>query len=250
MYTCNITGKKFDIKESDKHREGALFEGYNSRFRAICYVFTKMLFNEVRILVDCEPCKLLKGIGMSDSAWADILQDKYNYVNTFYHQSPYLDIYNEEHLKQYSDLDFIISSDVFEHVDPYPGLQTAFNNMAKMLKPGGFIIFSVPFGIGNHVHKEHFPNLFKYTIKRDGDNWILENTTIDGKYEKFTDLVFHGGPGNVLEMRVFSKDSVTSFLKNAGFKDITFYKPDLVMKNRYGIFWENDCSLVISAVKQ
>ncbi len=73
------------------------------------------------------------------------MSKKFNYVNTFYHTEPFLDIYNNEHVSRHYNLDFIISFDVFEHISPYPNIQTAFNNLFKMLKTGRYIIFSVPF---------------------------------------------------------------------------------------------------------
>src|SRR5258705_3202831 len=36
--------------------------------------------------------------------------------------------------------DFVIASEVFEHVRP--PIQTAFDNLASLLKPGGFVILS------------------------------------------------------------------------------------------------------------
>jgi len=247
MYVCNITGKSFDLNDDEKDRETACRFGFNSRFRAISYVFTKLFYGECKILSDLEDNKNIKGIGMSDSGWANIFETKFNYTNTFYHTSPYLDIYNDEHVKNYNNLDFIISSDVFEHIDPYPSIQIAFNNLHKMLKNGGSIIFSVPFTYGKHI--EHFPNLYKYEIKKENDDYILYNTTIDNKKEVFKNLCFHGGPGNVLEMRVFSNISIISFLKKSGFVDITFYEINEDMK-KYGIFWANKCSLIISATKK
>lgn len=101
---------------------------------------------------------------MSDSGWATIFEKKFNYINTYYHTSPYLDIYNEEHIINYNNLDFIISSDVFEHINPLPSIQYAFDNLYKILNKGGYIIFSVPFTNGEH--HEHFPNLFKYNIEK------------------------------------------------------------------------------------
>jgi SAM-dependent methyltransferase len=198
-----------------------------------------------------EKNKTLKGIGMSDSGWADIFKDKFNYVNTFYHTSPYLNIYNNEHVKKYTYLDFIISSDVFEHIDPFPSIQIAFDNLFSMLKCGGSLIFSVPFTYSEH--KEHFPNLYDYKIeKNDNGEYLLYNTTIENKIETFNNLCFHGGPGNVLEMRVFSNKSIISFLEKSGFIDITFYEITEDMK-KYGIFWSKDDfineSLIISAKK-
>jgi hypothetical protein len=118
-----------------------------------------------------------------------------------------------------------------------------------MLKCNGSFIFSVPYTNGEH--EEHFPNLYKYEIKKlDNDKFILQNTTIDNKIETFEKLCFHGGPGNVLEMRIFSKKSIISFLEKSGFVDITFYEINEDME-KYGIFWakdnNDDCSLIISA---
>jgi SAM-dependent methyltransferase len=246
MFTCNITGNKFDLDNSEKNREGGLRFGYNSRFRAICYVLSKMLFGEVNVLSNLEVNKNIKGIGMSDDTWANICEEKFNYINTFYHCEPFLDIYNNDHVNKYQELDFVISSDVFEHINPYPGLQIAFNNLYKMLKNEGVLVFSVPY-YGNELI-EHFPNLYDYKIVYENNKHILYNTTKDGNKEIFDNLCFHGGPGSVLEMRVFSKNSVETFLLNSGFTDIKFYEVDSDMNN-YGIFWENDCRYIISAKK-
>jgi SAM-dependent methyltransferase len=250
-FLCNITGQTFDLDDTEKDRELANRFGYNTRFRAICYIFCKLFYGECKLLTTLEENKNIKGIGMSDSGWATIFEQKFNYINTFYHTSPFLNIYNEEHLKNYNELDFIISSDVFEHIDPFPSIQHAFNNLHKMLKCGGCIIFSVPYTHNEHI--EHFPNLYNYKVVNENGKYVLYNKTIDNKVEVFDDLCFHGGPGNVLEMRVFSKKSIISFLTKAGFVDITFYSITDDMK-QYGIFWSKDdnseeCSLIISAKK-
>jgi SAM-dependent methyltransferase len=249
-FVCNITGNRFDLDVTEYTREMGSRFGFNIRFRAICYVFCKLFYGECKIINNLENNKNLKGIGMSDSNWADIFKEKFDYINTFYHTSPHLDINNDEHIKNYYELDFIISSDVFEHVDPFPSLQQAFNNLYKMLKCGGSIIFSVPYT--HDEHKEHFPNLYDYKIRNENGKYILHNTTIENKIETFDNLCFHGGPGNVLEMRIFSKKSIIHFLENSGFIDITFYDITEDM-NKYGIFWsntgDNDYSLIISAKK-
>lgn len=46
---------------------------------------------------------------------------------------------------------------------------------------------------------------------------------LSGKHEDFRDLVFHGGPGSTLEMRVFSRESVIDNLGKASFVDIRFH---------------------------
>jgi SAM-dependent methyltransferase len=249
-FICNITGNYYFIKDNEKNRDGILKLGFNSRLRAICYIFCKIFYGKCKIMNNLKKNKKLIGIGMSDIELEKIFKKKFNYTNTFYHRSPYLDIYNDEHVKKYFDLDFIISSDVFEHINPLPSLQVAFDNLFKMLKPGGCLIFSVPYTYGEH--KEHYPNLYNYKIEYNNGEYILHNVTIDNKTEIFKNLCFHGGPGNVLEMRIFSKKSLTLFIESAGFIDIIFHEINGDM-NKYGIFWDkdntNNCSLIITAKK-
>lgn len=251
MYICNITGNEFTLNDNEKSRESGIRFGYNSRFRAICYILSKMLFNNIYILKMIPESKYIKGIGMSDSGWSTLCEKKFNYINTFYHQEPFLDIYNDEQLKQYSNLDFIISSDVFEHISPFPDIQLAFDNLYKILKKDGFIIFSVPY-IDEGEHIEHYPELYKYVIQNIDNEYILKNTKKNGEIELFNNLCFHGGPGSTLEMRIFSKKSILEYLKKSGFHDIVIHYITADM-NKYGIFWdknnENNNSLIITAKK-
>jgi hypothetical protein len=246
MYTCNITEKKFDLKEEDKNREGGNAFGYNCRFRAICYLLSKMLYNDIKILTRVPINKKIKGIGMSDSSWAEICKEKYDYVNTHNHAEPKLDIYEDTDVNKYTNLDFIICSDIFQFISPYPNLQQAFNNLYKMLKIGGVIIFSVPFHYLKY--QEYYPNLYDYKVIEREDEKVLINTTIDKQIEYFENLKFHGKNGTKLEKRTFSKSSLIKYFCDAGFIDIEFHKPDEDM-NKYGIFWENNCSLIITAKK-
>ncbi len=247
-YICNITGNRFDLDNTIINREGCVKFGYNSRFRAICYIFTKHFYGECKILCEIPTNKELSGIGMSDAGWSKYLSEKFNYINTYYHMEEYLDIYNDEHVNKFHNLDFIISSDVFEHINIFPGLQIAFNNLNKMLKNGGILIFSVPYGI-NIEHKEHYPLLYDYKIINENGNFLLENKTINGEIETYNNLCFHGGPGNVLEMRIFSKDSIIDYLSKSGFHKITFHEITKDM-NKYGIFWGNDTTgFIITAIK-
>ena len=62
--------------------------------------------------------------------------------------------------------------------------------------------------------------------------------------QEFDNLVFHGGAGETLEMRVFSEAGVLEELRHAGFEDIRIRAephPD------FGIRWEYGWSLPISA---
>ncbi|MGH9903496.1 MAG: hypothetical protein ACRD68_16940, partial [Pyrinomonadaceae bacterium] len=74
------------------------------------------LFGESLALTDFPERRDISGIGMSDwDGYAAPLALKLGYQNTYYHQEPKLDITSIEPALE-STLDFIISSDVFEHV--------------------------------------------------------------------------------------------------------------------------------------
>ncbi len=251
MYVCNITGQRFSLRDEDKHREGGnIAPGSESfsRHRALYYALTKELYGSAQCLTAVKKNKAIRGIGMSQPC--TLLEEKYNYVNTKYHEEPLLDIHNDEHVREYGGQDFVISSDVFEHISPYPSLQHGFDNMFSLLKPGGFIVFSVPYNLAPAEHIEHYPNLYEYTIKEEEGEYVLHNRTLAGENEVFRNLVFHGGPGSTLEMRVFTKESVVDHLRNAGFIDIKFHD-DWSDMNKYGIFWsprnDHNWSLVITA---
>jgi hypothetical protein len=247
-FVCNITGQSFDLDDSEKDRELANRFGYNSRFRAICYVFCKLFYGECKIFDTLEENKTLKGIGITDSGWTNMFEQKFDYTNTICNTSSNLNIYDDTVIKKYNELDFIISSETFNHIEPYPSLQKAFNNLFKMLKCGGSIVFSVPYSLNEHI--EYFPNLYKYKIVNKKGKQLLHNKTKNNKTEVFDNLCFDGGDGNGFVMRIFSKKSITSFLETAGFVDITFYSIDDDMK-KYGIFWREggseNCGLIISA---
>jgi SAM-dependent methyltransferase len=258
---CNITGKEYIIEDINKHkgRERGFIYHYTNRNRACAYVLSKMLFNEVIILRDIPENKNIKGIGMSETCWISELEEKLSFINTYYDKEPFLDMYNENHIKNYCNLDFIISTDVFEHISPYPNLQIAFDNLYKMLKPNGFIVFSVPYQKNFHV--EWFPNLCNYRIVKSDYKYALKkhyliNTRIDGVKEVYkNNVVFHNntdGKATSLEMRVFSKKSIEEYLKNSGFTELMFYEITEDM-NKYGIYWDSEevCEgHIISAVKR
>lgn len=181
---------------------------------------------------------------MSDwLGYAIPLAEKLDYLNTYYHQEPRLDITNIS-ATDVASVDFIISTDVFEHV--CPPVSVAFENAAKMLKPEGALVFSVPYNLpGDTV--EHFPDLHDFTIEeRDGER-VLINRTAAGVEQVYSNLVFHGGPGDTLEMRVFSRPDLLRNLADAGFQDVR------IMQNpcfEFGIWHANANSLPLVARRE
>lgn len=90
---------------------------------------------------------------------------------------------------------------MFEHIEP--PITRAFDNARRLLKPGGKIIFTVPFTF-NATTREHFPDLHDWNLAEVDGQWRLRNRTAAGQEQVYTDLVFQGGPGATLEMRLFS----------------------------------------------
>ena len=70
--------------------------------------------------------------------------------------------------------------------------------------------------------REHFPGLHQWAIEGEGRQRVLRNVRADGRTERFTNLVFHGGSGLTLEMRVFSRSGLETGLRGAGFQDVEF----------------------------
>lgn len=203
------------------------------------------LFGQSLALPDFPQRPDLCGVGLSDwLGYAKRLGQKISYQNTYYHQKPFLDITRIPQ-QRWGSCDFVISSDVFEHV--LPPVQLAFEGARALLKPGGALIMSVPFMIEESETREHFPHLHKFEIADsiDKQSRRLHNIRKDGTEEWFDDLNFHGGPGSTLEMRLFARDGLERTLYTAGFKSVRFCGDDFLPA---GIHWPDPWSVPIVAV--
>jgi SAM-dependent methyltransferase len=212
------------------------------RMRSLMYLLGAELFGSPRALIAFPIDKSIRGVGMSDwEGYAPLLADRFDYTNTFYHCEPRLDIADipESSVGRY---DFLISSDVFEHIPPEV-LDRAFANSRRLLKPGGVFIFTVPFARGDAT-REHFPRLHDFRIVEEGGKRVLLNTTVNGEAERFEDLVFHGGEGMTLEMRMFAEKDLLRRLRAAGFSRAEVRADPAP---HFGINWPIDHSLPIVA---
>lgn len=72
---------------------------------------------------------------------------------------------------------------------------------------------------------------------------MLVNRTVDGREQVFEDLVFHGGPGTTLEMRVFARGDLIENFAAAGFDAPRLYEEDA---EDFGILWGGDPSRVMA----
>lgn len=233
-YKCNICGSANRLERLQFHRELAMCGhcGSNARFRGIIQVLANLLGKANDLPLRDWPISLgVAGLGMSDwTGYADLLGNKFSYENTFYDRMPCFDIQNpdEARLGKY---DFVISTDVFEHI--LPPLQSGFDHLLAILKPGGSLVFSVPYTRISHT-EEHFPGLREYRIVDFCGDKILVNRDEAGQFQVYDRLVFHGGEGSTLEMRLFCEADILSRLASAGFEDIRVHdQPQLSC----GYYW-------------
>jgi SAM-dependent methyltransferase len=227
-FTCNICGADNVARYAERHREGLPCGNCNScaRFRGIVKAVQTYVLQAGRgtPLASQAPMPLLRGIGMSDSdTYAAELARICDYSNTYYHTEPFLDITDERSSANYEGLDFVISSDVLEHVSA--PVSNALSNIYSMLKNGGHFILSVPY-LEGYETIEHFPHLAEYSIVKSGSDFILINYRADNLTEFHRNLTFHGGPGSVLEMRIFGEGDLVSMLRHVGFEEIRFLEPN------------------------
>jgi SAM-dependent methyltransferase len=204
-------------------------------------VLSVELFGESLALPDFPVRQDIRGLGMSDwSFYATPLAEKFAYANTFFDEEPTLDIINPDD-KYIGKNDFVICSEVLEHVPP--PVSPAFTNLRRLLKPGGLLVFTVPYTEEGET-RENFPNLHAFKLASERGRRVLKNVTRDGVEERFENLTFHGGSGFTLEMRLFSRDSLCEELEGADFTDIKIHSDPVP---EYGIEWPEAWSLPFSA---
>lgn len=166
-YTCNVCGTACRAEPADLTRESASCGtcGSTVRMREVAYLASIALFGAGIPIPEMPVRPHLRGIGLSDWwEYADRLAHHLDYINTWYHQAPRLDItaVPDEHAGRY---DLVISTDVFEHV--LPPVQLAFDGAARLLKPGGGLVLTVPWqSEGETV--EHFPEAVDYEVVEVG----------------------------------------------------------------------------------
>jgi len=243
-FSCNVCGSQvLGMHFLGLGREGAscFTCGSSVRMRSIVHNLSMQLFGESLPLPDFPARPDLVGTGLSDwPGYAEALATKLSYTNTFFHQEPFLDIVAPPR-KWRRKSDFLISSDVFEHIPP--PVDRAFAGAYALLKPGGVLILTVPYG-DNPETVEHFPELHRFKLVEIDGEYALVNRARDGSFELHTSLVFHGGPGDTLEMRIFSRAHTTDLLQAAGFVDIEVHEEQVP---RWGIILQHVFGLPMTA---
>lgn len=244
-FTCNLCGAECARPSEGLDREVPTCEacGSTARLRALVALLSREIFGIVMALPDFPVMKSIRGIGMSDRpALAARLAEKFDYTNTFYHQTPKFDVTSFDPRDQ-GRYDFIVTSEVLEHV-AVP-VERSFETLSRMLKPDALLLMTTPYTLGGKT-AEHFPELHEYVLAAPGGRTVLVNRRRDGSLEVFENLVFHGGEGSTLEMRVFSEASLRALLQQAGFGSVHIASEDIP---EFGIEQAVPWSLPIAARK-
>jgi len=217
-FTCNICGTPNAMEEVPWEPSSCSGCRSNVRMRALVYLLSVELFGTARPLFEFPAFKNVKGLGLSDEwLYANPLAEKLDYTNTYYDRVPFLDI-TEPHPDQYGTYDFILSSDVFEHVAP--PVERTFEEAFRLLKPNGFLCITVPSSATAEDTVEYYPDLHHYSIVELGGEHVLINRKQDKAFEIHENLEFHGGFGATLVMRVFAQRDLERKLRAAGFRKL------------------------------
>jgi SAM-dependent methyltransferase len=213
------------------------------RVRGLLHTLSQELFGTSLPLTEFPRVKSLRGLGTSDSeSYAERLENRFDYRNTFLHREPRFDIANPAE-DEFGRYDFLLSSEVLEHV--LSPVEAAFQNACRMLKPSGVFVFTVPYSL-EATTMERFGQLHDFGLAQLSDRTLLVNRTPQAEVQVFDNLVFHGGGGSTLEMREFSEAGLKSLLAAAGFTDVRIDSRDYP---EFGIVRRNSWSLPIAARK-
>jgi len=268
-FVCNICGVKNALPMEAFDRETGLCASCGStvRQRSVIYLLTKYLVGSPQVL-PLMPTMGFRGIGLScASSYAPYLAQKFDYTNTFFDGEPFLDINNPAdsdpaesvstsavepaekggatrpadggaRRKAYENLDFVISSDVFEHTMP-PAI-AAFEGTRRILKTGGLLFLTVPYSL-NEETVEHYPECTEYEeVDLDDGRRGVRLTLRDGSTVLDENPTWHGGAGNTLEMRVLCQRDLWKLLEDASFEVAEVFRygvPEFGLLTTLGETW-------------
>ena len=231
-FTCNLCGSVTEAIWEKLFREGPSCGtcGSSVRMREIvCAV------NEIQHLFDASKLKI---IGLSDAELvSDFFSQKFGncYLNTYFDSEPKLDIGNLSK-RSFASADLLISSDVYEHV--FFPLHNSILGSFNLLKPGGHLVLTMPWNTWQDS-VEHYPWMVSYSVHQDSEG-IYSVIGIDqsGSERIVANPVFHGGPGNTLEMRKININVLVHELEQVGFIEVTIHdqnRPEFGIRRADGV---------------
>src|ERR1017187_1469497 len=242
-FICNVCGARNATAEFATE-PASCGCGSNVRTRALIHLLSMELFGRSLIAADFPRLKSVRGLGMSDKpCYATILEEKFDYRNTFYEREPQFD-FSTAHAEFGGTFDFVLSADVLEHVAP--PVEATLTEVHRLLKSHGFLVATVPCNSGERL-REHYPDLHEYRILPLGGAPVLINRRRDGRLEVTDELEFHGGAGATLEMRQFTVAALYEKLLASGFTTVRFFNENVP---ECGILFDDDVSQPLIAAKE
>ena len=159
-----------------------------------------------------------RGVGLSDGPpLAPALASRLLYTNTYYQEYPQLDITRPPAIL-IGQLEFIICSDVLEHVPP--PLEPALEGLYACLRPGGIAVVTVPVGPGT-TH-EYYPGLVEFELAAgESGGHVLDWIDTAGARHTDTTPEIHGGGGLTLAFRLLAARDIEARLRTAGFASVS-----------------------------
>ncbi len=242
-FTCNICGARNpSIDASERERASCAQCRSSIRFRSIVLALSRTLFGAELAISDFPVLKSVRGLGMSDSdIYAGRLENRFNYTNTFYHREPRFDLLHPDE-REFGQYDFVICSDVLEHV---PDPAAAFTTLSRILKPAGVCDSERAVFAGSGDDRT-FPRSVETGFAEIEGRTVLVGRTTSGEYRVFDKLAFHGGSGATLERRIFSDAGIRAALAAADFPLVQF---DASGSREFGVVYSDPCSLPVIAAK-
>jgi SAM-dependent methyltransferase len=194
-FTCNVCGhagnELLPAHYENPELPSCAACGSNIRFRWLADRLARELFGRRMLLPDFPSNPAIRGLGLTDPpAIAERLAPRFTYLNTHFDIEPRLDIRTDS--SPIGELDFLIASEVFEHVEP--PVSAAFRNAARLLKPGGFLLLTTPW-VWDGRGGDALPELHDWRLDYADGKCSILNRTPDGRTECFPDVRPDGGPG-------------------------------------------------------
>lgn len=219
-WNCNFCGNNNDVPWLELVREGPSCKYCQSSVRQ------RQILYSVHKLLETLNTKKPRIVGISDADLvAATLKNQRNlkYFNTYLDVRPRLDI-SAPRAKYKNLADLVICSDVLEHV-MFP-VQSAIRGLFEILKPGGYVVVTVPYTF-HEPNQEHYPWMKSYEASQNNDGtWRVTGIAFDGTSREVENPIFHGGPGNTLEMRLLSREELISNFRDAGFTKVEIDEKD------------------------
>ena len=93
---------------------------------------------------------------------------------------------------------------------------------------------------------EHFADLYDWHMEPRDGGFRLVNRAADGTVTTHDNLIFHGGPGATLEMRLFSRAALEREFARAGFARLRIADEPYLP---FGIYWPEPWSVPMVAYR-